>query len=429
MDRQKLKHVDSALAVGSRLRAAREAAGMSQRDLAFPGCSAAYISRIERGERIPSLQLLRELGRLLGVSEEHLARGAEGAPRDALLQAEVALRFGERETARTLFAEVLEGLATRHERGRAVAGTGRIALLAGRTEDAVGQLEEARRLLGPAALEYPHVLEWLGEAHVRLGELESAIAVYESALATARERDDALEQARFSVLLGDALIATGAFARAEELLRDALADGELGDAVQRARSYWAQAQQQAGAGRHEAAARYSRRALATLELSDHRRYGARAHALLAGAALERGDAAAALTLLEAGAPLAGQSGEPLDEIVFRLERARALARLGRGTEATALAAEASEALVDADAVGAGRCYGLAADVFLETGDPKRAIELYGKAAELLEAAPNPYRLGVLSRLAELLEAEGRTDEALVVLKQAVRAQAEAGKPA
>ena len=99
MDRQKLKHVDGALTLGVRLRAAREAAGMSQRDLAFPGCSAAYISRIERGERIPSLQLLRELGRLLGVSEEHLARGVESAPRDALLQGEAALRFGAAGTA------------------------------------------------------------------------------------------------------------------------------------------------------------------------------------------------------------------------------------------------------------------------------------------------------------------------------------------
>ena len=56
---------------------AREAAGLSQRELAFPGCSAAYISRIERGERIPSLQVMRELARRTGVSEAFLARGRE----------------------------------------------------------------------------------------------------------------------------------------------------------------------------------------------------------------------------------------------------------------------------------------------------------------------------------------------------------------
>lgn len=50
---------------------------MSQRELAFPGCSSAYISRIERGERIPSLQVMREIARRTGVSEQVLAFGVD----------------------------------------------------------------------------------------------------------------------------------------------------------------------------------------------------------------------------------------------------------------------------------------------------------------------------------------------------------------
>jgi len=73
--RERIPHVDDPEAVGRRLFEAREGAGLSQRELAFPGCSAAYISRIERGERIPSLQVLRELGRRCGVSETFLAWG------------------------------------------------------------------------------------------------------------------------------------------------------------------------------------------------------------------------------------------------------------------------------------------------------------------------------------------------------------------
>ena len=76
MPRQKSQHVDNPKAVGDRLKAAREAAGLSQRQLAFSGCSPAYISRIEAGDRIPSLQLLRELGKRLGVTEDWLATGA-----------------------------------------------------------------------------------------------------------------------------------------------------------------------------------------------------------------------------------------------------------------------------------------------------------------------------------------------------------------
>ena len=79
MPRQKSTHVDNPQAVGERLKEARERAGLSQRQLSFPGCSPAYISRIESGDRIPSLQLLRELGKRLGVSEDYLATGAEDA--------------------------------------------------------------------------------------------------------------------------------------------------------------------------------------------------------------------------------------------------------------------------------------------------------------------------------------------------------------
>jgi transcriptional regulator with XRE-family HTH domain len=75
--RARTPHYDDPAAVGKRVFEAREAAGLSQRELAFPGCSAAYISRIERGERVPSLQVMRELARRTGVTEDQLAFGHE----------------------------------------------------------------------------------------------------------------------------------------------------------------------------------------------------------------------------------------------------------------------------------------------------------------------------------------------------------------
>ena len=39
--RPRIPHYDDPVAVGLRLHQAREAAGLSQRELAFPGCSAA----------------------------------------------------------------------------------------------------------------------------------------------------------------------------------------------------------------------------------------------------------------------------------------------------------------------------------------------------------------------------------------------------
>ena len=75
--RARTPHYDDPAAVGARVREARLAAHLSQRELSFPGCSSAYISRIERGERIPSLQVMREIARRTGVSEQVLAFGVD----------------------------------------------------------------------------------------------------------------------------------------------------------------------------------------------------------------------------------------------------------------------------------------------------------------------------------------------------------------
>lgn len=75
--RARTPHYDSPTAVGARVLQAREAAGLSQRELAFDGCSAAYISRMERGERVPSLQVIRVISEKTGVTEDWLAWGRE----------------------------------------------------------------------------------------------------------------------------------------------------------------------------------------------------------------------------------------------------------------------------------------------------------------------------------------------------------------
>jgi transcriptional regulator with XRE-family HTH domain len=75
-------HVDDPASVGRRLRDARLAAGLSQRQLSFPGCSAAYISRLEAGDRVPSLQLLRKIAAKLGADEQYLATGVPGVEQE-----------------------------------------------------------------------------------------------------------------------------------------------------------------------------------------------------------------------------------------------------------------------------------------------------------------------------------------------------------
>jgi transcriptional regulator with XRE-family HTH domain len=117
--RERIPHVDDPRAVGRRLVEAREESGLSQRDLAFPGCSAAYISRIERGERVPSLQVLRELARRCGVSEAHLAWGNRRRPNPDVIE-----RMRDVETA--------ESSGSKAERADAYAALARAASKAGR---------------------------------------------------------------------------------------------------------------------------------------------------------------------------------------------------------------------------------------------------------------------------------------------------------
>jgi DNA-binding XRE family transcriptional regulator len=64
--------------IGERLRMSRRAQGMSQRGLSEAGVTFAYICRIERGARVPSLEVIRRLALALDVSPRWLETGEEG---------------------------------------------------------------------------------------------------------------------------------------------------------------------------------------------------------------------------------------------------------------------------------------------------------------------------------------------------------------
>src|SRR5687768_6436802 len=213
-------HVDDPVAAGRRLKEARVGAGLSQRQLAFPGCSAAYLSRLEAGQRVASLQLLRKIAAKLGVDEEFLATGIarEHPYPSELVEADVALRLGELDTARDLYERALKTSAEPRAQAEALGGLGRLALLHGDPAQAVDSIEEAIRLAPSIARASPGLIRALGKAYAEKGELESAIGVFERAAAAAADEGDALEQARCEIGLANAHIDSGNFARAEELL-------------------------------------------------------------------------------------------------------------------------------------------------------------------------------------------------------------------
>jgi transcriptional regulator with XRE-family HTH domain len=198
MSKRGWPHVDSPEAVGKRLKEARLAAGMSQRELSFPGCTAVYICRIEKGDRVPSLQLLRELARRLGMDENYLAAGAARVDEtEGLVEADVALRLDQLELAEHLYTQTLEASTDRVNRGRALGGLGEIHLRAGRLDEAIELLEESRRLLRDGLAVYPGIVDALARAYGLASEFEQAIRL-EHSLSSPRPRDD-LAEARFSI--------------------------------------------------------------------------------------------------------------------------------------------------------------------------------------------------------------------------------------
>jgi tetratricopeptide (TPR) repeat protein len=423
MPKRHWTYVDDPVALGARLKEAREQAGLSQRQLAFPGCSAVYISRIERGERVPSLQLVRELAKRLRTSEDYLVTGTMPEAGDPLLEADVALRLDQLEVAEHLYTRVLERAHDDVTRGRALGGLAQIAFRAGDVEGSIDQLREASRLLGDHALDHPAVAETLGTAYTMRAEFESAIAVFETALAQARERDDRHEESRFQLLLANTLIDSGNLPHAEEVLGEAIVQAaEATNPVVRARLFWSQSRLHSARNNHTAAARYARKALAAVELTEHTYFAARAHHLLAYIELERGNADEALRLVHEGLPLVKEAGNPFEEALFRLEEARALSRLGRHDEAIDLAMELVPTLHESDRGDAGRCYALLAETYEAKGDTDRALELYDLASEQLAEWGGTYLRDVYSKMAQLLEREGRTDEALEVLKKALQVE-------
>jgi tetratricopeptide (TPR) repeat protein len=410
--------------VGRRLREARERAGLSQRQLSFPGCSPAYISRIEAGDRIPSLQLLREMGRRLGVSEDYLATGTERSEEAAtLVQAELALRLDETDAAAELYESALEKAGTPEERARALAGLGQVAFRRGDPRAAIGRIEEARAATRDRLADQPAAADTLGRAYAMVDELEASIAVFNESLAIAEERGDKVESARFAVLLANAHIDALSFDQAEKLIERALEIApDSRDPILRARLYWSQSRLYTLQQQPDQAALYARRALNILEATEHTEYTAKAHQLLAHIEIDRQHPEQALESVHRGLELLGEQGSPVDRALLVLEEARALVQVDEPEKAASLAMQAAGLLESASPHDAGRGYALVADVYQQLGDREKALELYELAAERLEPQPGRYLVEVYSKLARLLEEDGQKDQALEVLKRAVSAR-------
>jgi tetratricopeptide (TPR) repeat protein len=419
--RRPSSHVDDPAAVGRRLREAREAAGLTQRELSFEGCTAAYVSRIEAGARVPSLQILREFGKRLGVSADFLATGSPGEPdlSSQFLEAEVALRLGDDQRATELYEEARDGAESSAAVARAQLGLGRLAAGRGDITQAAGLLKEALDSgeLDPG--DASAAANALGRIYTAQNRFDDAFALFERFLDEARRREDQFDQVRFSLLLANAYVDHGDFGRAHAAVGEVLdLARQTIDPMLRAGLYWSQSRVHLAQGEPDRAADYARLAIATLKASEQTLEAARALLLLAFIENDRGNPEAALELVEEGEPIVVAAGDATDAAMFAVERARALSALGEGEEAAALLLGIVPRLNAAAPKDAARAYLAVADIFREQGDVARALELYELA---VEQAPVPGRsvAAALTAMAEIYEEQGEPQMALDLLKRAL----------
>jgi tetratricopeptide (TPR) repeat protein len=424
MPRRPSTHVDDPGAVGRRLRQAREAAGLTQRELSFEGCTAAYISRIEAGARVPSLQILHEFARRLGVRPEYLATGSQEAEglSSGLLEAEVALRLGEEERAAELFEAARAEAGSPAALAQAQLGLGRLALRRGNVSDGITLLEQA---LGSGELgtgDGSAAGNALGRSYVSQNRYGEAFALFERFLDEARSRGDQFDQIRFALLLANGYIDHGDYARAHATL------GEVEDLARRtvdptlrASLYWSQSRALLSQGEPDRAAEYAQLAIAMLKAGEQTLEAARALQLLAFIENDRGNPQAALELVDEGEPIVAAAGKATDAAMFTVERARALSALGETAEAAELLLGIVPRLNAAAPRDAARAYAAVAEIFRKQGDISRALELYELA---VDQAPVTDRhvVAALTAMAEIHEELGDGEKALELLKQALAAR-------
>ena len=275
--------------IGERLKRLRLERGFSQRELAAPGVSYAYISRIEAGTRQPSVKALRRLAVKLNVSADYLERGSDLDPEAErelrLSDLELAIRLGEWDDIDTPLQAALDEAIAAGDRAATLRGRVALATLAQerREHTRAGSCSKRRCATSPSHRSTGSTSTPTSGARTRRrGRPQDAVALFESCIEASSATDDLDAETRYAVLLSYALSDMGELARAEEVVRAALDLVEdTADPYMRVRLYWSMARLAHAEGRESVALTNVRKAIALLQATDDTFHLARAHILAA----------------------------------------------------------------------------------------------------------------------------------------------------
>jgi transcriptional regulator with XRE-family HTH domain len=418
-----------------RLRVAR---GLSQRKLASSGVSYAYISRIESGQRIPSVRAIRVLARRLGVTPEYLENGVDIAPGEALelrlTDAELRLRLGDHsiEARHALQAVLKEAQRTAQSEieVRAQIALGLASLAAGNQREAAQYLAVAVASPLVSPLMQTNVYVSLSKALRFLGQAEEAVAMLEEALDDpgCQMPEGVGVRLRLATYLSYALTDLGDFERARSVLEELDADAGL-DAHAQVTMHWSLARLAYMEGQQRAALNEIRRAIILLDHTEDSLELARAHLFAAEVHLWADNSCEAERHLELAERLETLAADARDLGALHSGQALALARRGDFDGARPLIRRAHEELADAPAEQ-GLLWLARALVEAGCDELDAATHSFEQAVEALTASSMDREAAAVCReWSDLLLAAGKSGEAATVSRRAdhLRAEADVGR--
>jgi tetratricopeptide (TPR) repeat protein len=420
-----MRERDDPAVVGRRVQQLRTERGLTQRQLAEPAYTPAYISTVEAGRVRASDEALRHIAGRLGVAFEELAVGQPAHLatdlRLRLTEAQRVLADGRAEEAAGRYEALLaeaEGYGLAAEQAGALLGLGECALETGELTTARERFERAERCLDGESLPVRvPALRGRAVAHYLAGELRYAVYLLESAL-DELNRGGLHDPDALLLLYASAIgpyMDMGAHARAAQAAEFALALApQAGEPALIARMHRSVARTLLAEGRlteadaslAKAAELYRRLRLRTELANCH---WMRGYVCAQNGELDRAEAELrqAYTMLSA-------SRAALYRSQAAVELADVLHRRGKSDEAAVLLQEVlGDFSSERGAVHAAAAHRLLGIIAEDTRDTEAAEEHYVRALSLLERAGAAGDLADLCRLlGDLLRRTGRTEAAL-----------------
>lgn len=404
--------------LGQRLRSARVAAGLRQADLAGSEVSAAYVSRIEAGQRRPEATLLERFAHRLGVDLEALLgaspveqEAGESASRVLLDHAELSLVSGDATGA----LEQLEGLDAElvGARPRLARKAEQIRALA---YEAVGRTDEAICLLEDLVGRPEADIAWLKSAvalsrcYREGGDFARAIAAGERAMTLIEELElsGTTEAIQLTVTIAGAYLQRGDLDYALQLCaRCVEAADRIHSPVAKASAYWNASVSEHGRGNTVAALDLAQRSMVLFEVGEDSRNLGRLRTQLAFIQMRQTppDAAAAKqTLEQAGRELAWSAASELDKAEHHVALGKAELLLDNAEAAQHQAEIALELIGEDSPVLRAETHVLIGQIHAGRGDVESARGHYRRAiADLTAVAIDRDVARLWFDLAHLLE--------------------------